>query len=132
MIADATFTTSDFEPTDFVPAITTALPTGHLRMVKHFSGAVTGRSITQFTSAFDQQGGVGSYVAMESFEGTVNGRRGTFNLMHAASTSGSDRANEYGLIVPGSGTGELAGITGTMSMRVDPDGTHRIGLDYQL
>lgn len=132
MISAATFTTSDVEPTDFVPDVTTALATGHLRMVKHFDGGVSGRSVTQFTSAFDQQTGVGTYVAMESFEGTVDGRAGTFNLVHAASTSGSDRTNEYGLIVPSSGTGQLAGISGTMSMTIDPDGTHRMVLDYRL
>ncbi|WP_029136481.1 DUF3224 domain-containing protein [Nakamurella lactea] len=132
MISNATFTTSDFEPTDFVPDITTGLTTGHLRMIKHFEGGISGRSITQFTSAFDQQTGVGTYVAMESFEGTVDGRHGTFNLVHAASTSGTDRANEYGLIVPSSGTGELSGIRGSVTMQVDPDGIHRMVFDYEV
>ena len=132
MRSHGTFTTSDLHVTDFVPEITTALPTGHLRMVKTYAGDVAGRSITQFTSAYDQKSGVGTYVAMESFEGTVDGRRGTFNFVHAASTSGSDRSDEYGLIVPGSGTGELAGITGSVSIAVDADGTHRIVLDHAL
>lgn len=132
MRSHGTFTTSDLHVTDFVPEITTALPTGHLRMVKTYAGDVAGRSITQFTSAYDQKSGVGTYVAMESFEGTVDGRRGTFNFVHAASTSGSDRSDEYGLIVSGSGTGELAGITGSVSIAVDADGTHRIVLDHAL
>ncbi|WP_324615422.1 DUF3224 domain-containing protein [Streptomyces sp. NRRL S-920] len=36
------------------------------------------------------------------------------------------------VIVPGSGTGELAGITGTGGIAIDPDGTHRIWFDYDL
>lgn len=132
MTSRATFTTSDFEVTDYAPAITTALATGHLRMVKSYAGDLAGRSITQFTSAYDQATGVGTYVAMESFEGTVDGRHGTFNFVHAASTSGTDRADEYGLIVPGSATGELAGMTGTVGLAVDADGTHRIELDHSL
>ena len=36
------------------------------------------------------------------------------------------------MIAPGSGSGDLAGITGTGSMRIDDDGTHRVLLDYDL
>ena len=132
MLSSATFTTSDFDVTDYVPDVTTALPTGHLRMRKTYAGDVEGRSVTQFTSAFDQTSGVGTYVALESFEGTVAGRRGAFNFVHAASTSGTDRAHEYGLIVPGSGTEELVGIEGSVRLTVDADGTHRMDFDHNL
>jgi hypothetical protein len=132
MLSTSTFTTSDFEVTDYVPDVTTALPTGHLRMRKTYAGDVEGRSVTQFTSAFDQTSGVGTYVALESFEGTVAGRRGAFNFVHAASTSGTDRAHEYGLIVPGSGTGELVGIEGSVRLTVDADGSHRMDFDHNL
>jgi hypothetical protein len=91
MRTTSTFTTSDFDVTDYTPAIATGLPSGHLRMTKTYAGDMAGRSITQFTSAFDQGRGVGTYVAMESFEGTVDGRRGAFAFAHAASTSGVDR-----------------------------------------
>lgn len=43
--------------------------------------------------------------------------------------SGADRSDEYGLVVAGSGTGELAGATGTVGLQVDPDGTHRMAFD---
>jgi hypothetical protein len=36
------------------------------------------------------------------------------------------------VIVPGSGTGELAGITGDGSINVDEDGTHRVELNYSF
>jgi hypothetical protein len=132
MLSTSTFTTSDFDITDFAPDVTTALPTGHLRMRKTYTGQVEGRSVTQFTSAFDQVTGVGTYVAMESFEGTVDGRRGAFNFVHAASTSGADRSNEYGLIVPGSGTDEIAGIEGSVRLRIDADGIHHMDFDHNL
>jgi hypothetical protein len=69
---------------------------------------------------------------MESFEGSLQGRRGAFNFVHSAATSGSDRAQEFFAIVPSSGTGELAGITGGGGMAVDADGTHRIWFDYEV
>jgi Protein of unknown function (DUF3224) len=131
MTSIGTFSTSDMAPTDYVPEITTGLPTGHLHLVKTYRGAVTGRSITQFSCAFDQATGVGGYVAMESFEGTVDGRQGTFNFMHSATTSGQDRSNEFGVIVPGSGTGELAGITGAVRIVMDADG-ERMEFDHNL
>ena len=42
------------------------------------------------------------------------------------------RTSSEFVIAPGSGSGDLAGITGTGSMRIDADGTHRVLLDYDL
>jgi hypothetical protein len=41
-------------------------------------------------------------------------------------------AETAGSVVPDSGTGELIGLTGTARIAVDPDGTHRLLLDYEL
>ena len=101
-------------------------------MEKHYDGEILGRSATLFTAAFDQATGVGTYVAMESFEGSLDGHSGAFNFAHSATTSGSDRSADFFTIVPGSGTGALAGITGTGGLAIDADGTHRIWFDYEL
>jgi hypothetical protein len=134
MRANGTFSVKAFNPTSIAPepAIETALPVGVALMVKHYEGAIEGRSATVFTAAFDQAAGVGTYVAMESFAGTVAGREGAFNFVHSASTSGADRTAGYFAIVPSSGTGQLAGISGTGDLGIDPDGTHRIWLDYEI
>jgi hypothetical protein len=134
MRANGTFSVKAFNPANVTPepAITTGLPVGVATMEKHFEGDIAGRSATLFTSAFDQAAGVGTYVAMESFEGTVNGRQGAFNFVHSASTTGTDRSSGYFTIVPSSGTGELASISGTGDLAIDADGTHRIWLDYEL
>ena len=134
MRAEGTFTVQGFAPAPVTPepAIETALPVGVATMEKRFEGAITGRSATLFTAAFDQAAGAGTYIAMESFEGTLKGRDGTFNVVHSATTSGADRTHEFFLIVPGSGTGDLAGISGGGGLAVDADGTHRMWLDYEL
>ncbi|MGW1106832.1 DUF3224 domain-containing protein [Streptomyces sp. NPDC002540] len=134
MRATGTFTIKAFVPTELKPdpAVSTGLPVGVATMEKHFEGAIAGRSATLFTAAFDQTTGVGTYVAMESFEGSLRGRAGAFNFVHSATTSGSDRTAEFFTIVPASGTEELAGIFGAGGMAVDADGTHRIRLDYEL
>ncbi|MGW5329787.1 DUF3224 domain-containing protein [Streptomyces sp. NPDC004014] len=134
MRATGTFTVKAFVPTELKPdpAVSTGLPVGVATMEKHFEGEVAGRSATLFTAAFDQATGVGTYVAMESFHGSLCGRSGTFNFAHSATTSGSDRTAEFFTIVPTSGTGELTGISGAGGMAVDADGTHRIWFDYEL
>jgi hypothetical protein len=134
MRANGTFSVKAFNPTSIAPepAIETALPVGVVLMEKRFEGGIAGRSATVFTAAFDQATGVGTYVAMESFAGTVDGRDGAFNFVHSASTAGSDRSAGYFSIVPSSGIGQLAGISGTGDLAIDSDGTHRIWLDYEL
>lgn len=134
MRATATFTVSAFAATGLEPEppVPTGLPVGVATMEKRYEGEATGRSATLFTSAFDQAAGTGTYVAMESFEGSLHGREGAFNFVHSAATTGTDRSAEFFAIVPSSGTGELAGITGAGGMAVEADGTHRVWFDYDL
>ena len=113
-----------------MPDITTALPSGVSTMEKVFEGDISGHSATLFTAAFDAARGVGTYIALEAFEGSLLDRHGTFNFVHAASTSGTDRTNEFFTIVPNSGTGALTSIHGTGGMTVDADGTHHIRFDF--
>ncbi|MFF5809411.1 DUF3224 domain-containing protein [Streptomyces sp. NPDC012746] len=124
MRASGTFSVKAFDPTDVVPSppVATGVPVGVMTMEKHFEGDIVGRSATLFTSAFDHTAGVGTYLAMESFEGTLNGREGAFNFAHSATTHGSDRVNEFFAIVPSSGTGRLTGIAGSGGLTVDADG----------
>ncbi|WP_055495925.1 DUF3224 domain-containing protein [Streptomyces sp. TP-A0356] len=134
MRANGTFIVKAFVPTELKaePAVATGLPVGVATIEKHFEGEAAGRSATLFTAAFDQATGVGTYVAMESFEGSLHGREGSFNFVHSATTSGGDRTAEFFTIVPSSGTGDLTGISGTGGITVDADGTHRIRFDYEL
>ena len=134
MHTEGTFTVKSFVPTDVTPEpeIATGLPVGVARLEKEFAGGVTGRAATLFTAAFDQSTGVGTYVAMESFDGALDDRSGSFNFAHSANTTGTDRTAPFFAIVPTSGTRELAGITGSGRLTVDEDGTHRFWFDYEL
>jgi hypothetical protein len=135
MRADGQFTVEGFTPVplDSSADPITAVSVGVATMEKRYAGGIQGRSTTLFTSAFDHANGVGTYVAMESFEGSLGSASGTFNFAHSATTiGGTDRSSELLVIVPSSGTGALAGITGTGAMAIDGDGTHRIWFDYEL
>jgi hypothetical protein len=132
MRAHGTFEVASFEPTRYESPVTTGVAVGFAYTDKVFHGGIAGRSRTQFTSAFDAATQTGTYVAMESFEGSIDGRAGSFNFAHMASTDGSSRFHFQLVVVPSSGTGELTGISGTGDVVIDDDGTHRITLDYQI
>ncbi|MGB3441520.1 MAG: DUF3224 domain-containing protein [Actinophytocola sp.] len=134
MRAEGTFTTHEFTAIDTTPAfeVRTGTEVGIATMEKRYAGKVDGRSATYFTAAYDQATGIGTYVAMESFDGSLDGVAGTFNFAHLASTLGGDRVDEAFVIVPGSGTGGLTGIGGSGGLTVGADGTHRVWFDYTL
>ncbi len=134
MEANATFTVSDFTHIGGPPEIRAGLAISHSHMVKSFDGQIDGRSLTEFTGAFCQQTSTGTYVAMESFEGSVNGLEGTFLFAHMNTVDGGAVRDEDHLlvIVPASGTQELTGIRGGGRISVDDDGTHRITLSYEF
>ncbi|MEU6405250.1 DUF3224 domain-containing protein [Streptomyces sp. NPDC046985] len=134
MRAKGTFTVKSFTPTELRPDpdVRTGLPVGVATLEKRFEGEITGRSATLFTAAYDQESEVGTYVAMESFDGALHDRRGAFNFAHSGTTTGDDRSIDFFTVVPASGTGELTGIRGTGGLAIDADGTHRIWFDYEL
>lgn len=132
--AEGTFNVAGFDLVDLDPSvlIATAMETGIATMEKRYAGEVDGRSTTLFTSSRNAESGAATYVALESFEGSLNGVRGSFNYVHSASTHGDDRYGEFFSIVAASGTEGLAGISGAGGMAVDANGTHRIWFDYSL
>jgi hypothetical protein len=132
--AEGTFNVASFDLVELDPAvlIATAMETGIATMEKRYAGNIEGRSTTLFTSSRHAETGAATYVALESFEGSLNGVAGSFNYVHSASTHGEDRYGEFFSIVGASGTGGLAGINGTGGLAVEPNGTHRIWFDYTL
>ena len=72
------------------------------------------------------------YIAMEQVSGTLGGRKGTFVLHHWGIAEAGAPPRTGGHVVPGSGTDELAGLSGTMEIHVDGDGGHTLALDYQI
>ena len=128
-LVTSTFKVVEFSPTDYVAPIRTGLEVGHMHLTKEFTGGIEGRSVAQFSSAYSMDTGVGSYVALEVFEGRFDGREGTFAFAHTATTDGVDRSHHLVVIVPTSGTGSLVGLGGTGELIIDADGTHRLTFD---
>ena len=96
---------------------------------KEFSGDMAGTSEAQMLAAFTGTPGSAGYVAIEHFTGSVDGKSGSFVLQHNGVIDKGD-AQLTVTIVPDSGTGELAGISGTMELDND-EGQHSYVLDYE-
>jgi hypothetical protein len=103
---------------------------GRMTMDKQFSGDLAGTGKGQMLSAGTSVKDSAGYVAIEKFTGTVGGRSGSFVLQHSGTmTRGTPHLTIS--VVPDSGTGELAGISGTMTIRIT-DGKHFYDFDYSL
>ncbi len=74
--------------------------------------------------------GSGGYVAMERVSGTLHGRRGTFVLQHSG-TMRRGAAQLSVTVVPESGTDQLVGLDGKMTIKID-NGKHSYDFEYML
>jgi hypothetical protein len=104
---------------------------GRLSLGKTWSGDLSGTSKGQMLgSQSETEKGSGGYVAMERFTGTLNGKRGSFSLQHHGTMGGGKfEINVY--VVPGTGSGELAGISGTLKIIIE-GGKHFYEFEYSL
>jgi len=104
---------------------------GRMSIEKQFHGDLEGSSKGfMLSSAATIVKGSGGYVAMERFTGTLKGRTGSFVLQHSGTmTRGTPHLSVA--VVPDSGTGQLAGLTGTMTIKID-NGNHSYNFEYTL
>jgi len=90
---------------------------------KHYHGDLEATGQGQMLTAGTAVKGSGAYVAIEKVTGTLKGRTGSFVLQH----TGTMTQNVPQLtitVVPDSGTGQLAGITGKMTITIAAGGKH--------
>jgi hypothetical protein len=103
---------------------------GRMSLDKQFHGDLEGTSQGEMLSVLDREKGSGGYVALERVTGKLQGREGSFVLQHNATMNrGAPELNI--IVVPDSGTGQLAGISGSMKIRIE-GGNHFYDLEYAL
>lgn len=103
---------------------------GRMSIDKEFHGDLAAISKGEMLMSMTGTKGSAGYVAIETVRGKLHGREGTFVLQH----SGTMNRNTPSLtvsVIPDSGTGDLTGLTGTMSIDV-ADGRHSYTFDYSL
>jgi hypothetical protein len=97
---------------------------------KTFSGDLQATSKGEMLSARSPVKGSAGYVAIEQVEGSLSDKSGSFVLQHFGTMTGGDQRLILE-VVPDTGTGELTGITGTMTIEIS-DGQHFYKFDYEL
>lgn len=103
---------------------------GRMSLDKQFHGELEAAGHGEMLSVLDRDKGSGGYVAMERVTGTLQGREGSFVLQHNA-TMNRGAAKMDIAVVPDTGTGQLAGITGSMTIRIEA-GQHFYDFEYRL
>ena len=112
------------------PADAAAPAIGRMSLDKEFHGDLEATSKGLMLAVTTSVKGSAGYVAIEQVSGSLHGRNGTFVLQHSGTmTRGTPQMTVS--VVPDSGTGQLAGLAGTMAITI-ADGKHSYDFEYTL
>jgi hypothetical protein len=104
--------------------------TGRMTIDKQFHGDLEGTSKGQMLTAMTETKGSAGYVAIERVTGTLKGLSGSFALQHTG-TMNRGVPQLSVTVVPDSGTGQLVGLTGNMTINI-VNGKHSYDFEYTL
>jgi len=97
---------------------------------KQFHGDFEGTSKGVMLAVSTEVKKSAGYVAMEKVSGSLKGRNGTFALQHSGTMDRGKKELSV-TVVPDSGTDQLTGITGRMTIDII-DGKHYYKFEYTL
>ncbi|MGY1770286.1 DUF3224 domain-containing protein [Blastococcus sp. SYSU D00813] len=123
------FEVTGWEPEPLELGEPRAVAFGRVTLRKTFTGALTGTSVVAMTSTTVGPDPAG-YVAVELVTGTLEGRSGTVVLQHSGVVDGAD-SRATGVVLPGTGTGGLTGLRGTVELTHEEAGAV-LTPDYEL
>jgi hypothetical protein len=103
---------------------------GRMVIDKRFEGDLEATSKGEMLAAGTEVKSSAGYVALERVSGALHGRSGTFVLQHSGTM---DRGTPQLTIavVPDSGTGDLTGLQGTLTIEI-AGGVHSYTFDYRI
>lgn len=131
MTVTSTFSVTSWEPTPLdTPEVGPDL--SRVALMKTFEGDLVGTASGEglFCGMAAPEAGAG-YIVSERITGCIGEREGTFVIQHGGLMGPDVPPHTFGSIVPGSGTGDLAGITGSVQI-AQADGTHTMTLEITL
>lgn len=103
---------------------------GRMSLDKRFEGDLVATGTGEMLTALTPVKGSAGYVAIERITGTLAGRTGSFVFQHSGTMDrGTQRLSIT--VVPGSGTGALAGISGEFRLNI-VEGKHFYEFEYSL
>jgi hypothetical protein len=105
-------------------------PVARMLLHKQFHGDLDAVAKGEMIAASDALTGAAVYVAIDRVTGTLHDRAGSFIIAHRGTMNADGQQLDI-IIVPGSGTGQLAGITGTVGIRI-VEKKHFYTVEYEL
>ena len=123
-IASGTFDVS------MTPASGADAVVARMTLTKTFHGDLKATSSGEMLAVRTPTAGSAGYVAIEHVVGTLAGHHGSFALQHSGTMTRGVPVLSV-TVVPDSGTGELQGLVGAMTIDI-VDGQHRYGFTYTL
>jgi len=103
---------------------------GRRTLDKRYEGDLVATGTGEMLAAGTATQGSAGYVALERVDGTLHGKRGSFVLQHSG-TMNRGAPTLLVSVVPDSGTGELTGLAGTLTITIAA-GAHSYDLHYTL
>lgn len=103
---------------------------GRMPLDKRFDGDFVGTAKGEMLTALTPTKGSAGYVAIERVTGTLQGRSGSFVFQHSGTLNQGAQLLSI-TVVPGSGTGALAGISGNFRLTIK-EGRHFYEFEYSL
>ncbi|WP_457447320.1 DUF3224 domain-containing protein [Roseateles sp. P5_E4] len=103
---------------------------GRMVLDKQYRGALEARGAGQMLATHGSIAGSAAYVALETVTGSLEGREGSFALVHHGLMERGTPSLAI-TVVPDSGTGALAGLVGRMNIRVEGH-QHFYDFDFTL
>jgi len=97
---------------------------------KTFTGDIGGDSEVEYLMMYNADG-TAAFVGLERIVGRLGGKSGSFVLQRSGSYDGKLAKETYS-VVPGSGTGQLTGLSGQGSSSAGHGKENPITLDYEL
>jgi Protein of unknown function (DUF3224) len=103
---------------------------GRMLLDKQFHGDLEGTGKGQMLTGMSDVKGSGVYVAIERVSGTLQGLTGSF-ILHHVGVMNRGVPTLTVTVVPDSGTGQLTGISGSMTIHIE-GGKHSYEFAYSL
>ena len=105
-------------------------PVARMTLYKEFHGDLEAVANGEMLAAHEPLTDAGVYVAIDRLTGTLHGKAGSFLFAHRGMRNAEGQSLDI-VIVPGSGTGQLTGITGTIGIEI-VEKKHFYTIDYEL
>lgn len=102
-----------------------------MKFEKVFEGFLSANSVVSMLGILDRNLGSGGYVAIERITGSIEGKSGSFCLQHSCTMTKGQQSQQI-TVIPDTGTEQLKGLSGQMTIEIAADGQHFYIFEFDL